>query len=1288
MTALPEIICRVRAIYPFHSNERASLTFAPGDEIDVLSKLESGWWDGWCNGKRGWFPYNYVEVIQEGNLDQYSDIDTNNNDDIIREEETIPQQLQHSLSNNSHNKNNKNNNSYHNINDNLNNNYNNNNNNKSQVYQRSDVYQQRRQQPQQHSNSIMDHRLSFLAYQPQQRSMTTSPPPSNRKYMDDEDYEDAHSDTSLDINLPHGWQLMVADDGETYYYYNHLTGGMRFKHPGLPESDNESDMTSDDDDYNDNINKRSTITSTSTAQPRYFEERRIITADALKRLSVATSDDDSKQDKYHPVPSNADDSLEKIMISWVQRETPQGRPYFCNLITQETTWNYEDIDPLTGHLRKSNQIEDEDMDDEKDSSSQTSDPQFNKGTPTRNISPNNNNNGTTEFMDNENNMDSESSKISWSSLSTDIALSIHQLTTSSQQGHRHKLVVNTSSIVQSIRIMLYASGSMEKDASQTQEPALREPRRAVMASLSKLVLSTKMAAESNVDSANATDTLMKVQKDANDVLASVRNFVTTCQQGQIKIVNIDPRLVNTPADNNNNNNSNSNSNNSNSNNSNNNIAKRKKQNQEEDTKLSEATGMSSTMVQKAKYPLNQDLVVSLRTHANQIYGSTDALSTSVSFLLTLHRGYQHSSDNSEENEHTYTKKHYAQLYEDSMEENHGKANIVHLFRSLSGHLSQFLSILEDIDVPAHMNIDNELPSLRSFQSDKQSLYNGVGQLFNTIQKLTDQLTERTEAVQAIDNAIARVERSMESILTDVGEMVLQRHAWMVRKEEKSSNANMNNENDGTTSNLSPLTPHFYDANEEQQDDEPNGPALALFNGVDDVRRRGTLPSIRKQRTKPTSDDKTITNWFLAPDYKPEELVFSSDNNVKGGTLAALVEKLTMHDGFDLNYLSTFLLTYRSFCATEEFVNLLQDRYNLQAPDDLTPEQLEIWTETKQKLVRLRVFNVLKNWLENYYYEEDEFILGRLEFFTNTVIRDASPFSADQLNRLIRKRKEADNNQAGLKKMVPIKAQGQPSPIIPKNMSNFQLMDTNPKEMARQLSILDFKLYSSIRPIECLNKAWSRDIMKNGVPIAINVIQSIDYCNRLTSWVTHSILEHEEAKKRISVIKYWAHVAEHCRTLNNFNTCMAIISAFDNSAIGRLKKTWELLGNRTSQILQQIRKLMGANRNFTEYREVIHSVNPPCIPFLGIYLQDLTFIEDGNQDFIKKSEGLINFAKRQKCAEVIQEIKQFQSSSYTFHVVPELQEFIKGHLESSRDVETLYERSLQIEPRETTTNVLA
>lgn len=144
--------------------------------------------------------------------------------------------------------------------------------------------------------------------------------------------------------------------------------------------------------------------------------------------------------------------------------------------------------------------------------------------------------------------------------------------------------------------------------------------------------------------------------------------------------------------------------------------------------------------------------------------------------------------------------------------------------------------------------------------------------------------------------------------------------------------------------------------------------------------------------------------------------------------------------------------------------------------------------------------------------------------------------------------------------------------------------------------------------------------------------------------------------------------------------MAILSAFDNSSVGRLKRTWEVVGARTNQVLQQIRKLMGANRNFTEYRAFIHSINPPCIPSLGIYLQDLTFIEDGNSNELKKNKELINFAKRAKTAEVIREIQQYQSSLYQLKSVDDLQDYIKQHLVSTRDEESLYKESLKLEPR--------
>lgn len=180
---------------------------------------------------------------------------------------------------------------------------------------------------------------------------------------------------------------------------------------------------------------------------------------------------------------------------------------------------------------------------------------------------------------------------------------------------------------------------------------------------------------------------------------------------------------------------------------------------------------------------------------------------------------------------------------------------------------------------------------------------------------------------------------------------------------------------------------------------------------------------------------------------------------------------------------------------------------------------------------------MKNWLENYYIEEDEYLLTRLEYFTNTNIRDSSSFAANQLLKLIRKRIEL-SAKGEMKKIVQNPISG-PDPIIPKSLLNIQLLDTDPLEMARQLSIMDFRLYSSIRPIELLGKAWSRE--GADAAVAVNIKQSIKYCNRLTAWVSHSILSYDEAKKRATVIKYWAQVADVSFYLSHNNDLHIFIS---------------------------------------------------------------------------------------------------------------------------------------------------
>ncbi|CAG8458526.1 111_t:CDS:2 [Ambispora gerdemannii] len=427
-------------------------------------------------------------------------------------------------------------------------------------------------------------------------------------------------------------------------------------------------------------------------------------------------------------------------------------------------------------------------------------------------------------------------------------------------------------------------------------------------------------------------------------------------------------------------------------------------------------------------------------------------------------------------------------------------------------------------------------------------------------------------------------------------------------------------------------------------------------------------------------------WFLGYDYQQDDLVFNMEQHVKGGTLAALGERLTMHDLLDSNFIATFLLTYRSFTSTDEFFNLLVKRFMIQPPDNLSPEEIEIWQEKKQTPIRLRVFNIMKSWLENYYIDDqDSHCLERMRDFAQKIMHEHMAFAAVSLIKVIERRQKQpkDANFRDFRDMVLTNPGSPPASILPKNMKKLKFLDLDPLEIARQLTIIESKLYNKIRPVECLNKAWSKESKEEGDEgeIAENIKAMIVNSNQITGWVAESILNQPEVRKRCALIKHFVTIADKCRVLNNFNSLTAIISGLNSAPIHRLKRTWEMVNQRTMQTLEVLNRIMNSTKNFSDYREMLHSVNPPCVPFLGVYLTDLTFIEDGNPDTLKKGRALINFSKRMKTAEVIREIQQYQSVPYFLKAVQEIQIFIKSHLQDSRDVSELYELSLNMEPRE-------
>jgi len=140
--------------------------------------------------------------------------------------------------------------------------------------------------------------------------------------------------------------------------------------------------------------------------------------------------------------------------------------------------------------------------------------------------------------------------------------------------------------------------------------------------------------------------------------------------------------------------------------------------------------------------------------------------------------------------------------------------------------------------------------------------------------------------------------------------------------------------------------------------------------------------------------------------------------------------------------------------------------------------------------------------------------------------------------------------------------------------------------------------------------------------------------------------------------------------------MAITAGVNQAAILRLKYT---IGNAPKNILKNLQMLeqkLSAIGSYRDYRVTLKSVDPPTIPYIGVYLGDLIFIEEGNPDEL---EGLINFNKCRLTYKVIAEIQQYQHLGYdSLSIDASLISYLK-QLTFTGEKE-LFELSLLREPR--------
>ncbi|TSM85998.1 Ras-specific guanine nucleotide-releasing factor 2 [Bagarius yarrelli] len=230
------------------------------------------------------------------------------------------------------------------------------------------------------------------------------------------------------------------------------------------------------------------------------------------------------------------------------------------------------------------------------------------------------------------------------------------------------------------------------------------------------------------------------------------------------------------------------------------------------------------------------------------------------------------------------------------------------------------------------------------------------------------------------------------------------------------------------------------------------------------------------------------------------------------------------------------------------------------------------------------------------------------------------------------------------------------------------------EIAEQITLLDHIVFRSIPYEEFLGQGWMKMDKNERTPY---IMKTSQHFNDMSNLVASQIMSHTDVGSRSSSIEKWVAVADICRCLNNYNGVLEITSALNRSAIYRLKKTWAKISKQTRALMDKLQKTVSSEGRFKNLRETLKNCNPPCVPYLGMYLTDLAFIEEGTPNFTE--EGLVNFSKMRMISHIIREIRQFQQTPYRIEHQPKVTQYLLDKA-LIMDEDTLYDLSLKIEPR--------
>ena len=217
---------------------------------------------------------------------------------------------------------------------------------------------------------------------------------------------------------------------------------------------------------------------------------------------------------------------------------------------------------------------------------------------------------------------------------------------------------------------------------------------------------------------------------------------------------------------------------------------------------------------------------------------------------------------------------------------------------------------------------------------------------------------------------------------------------------------------------------------------------------------------------------------------------------------------------------------------------------------------------------------------------------------------------------------------------------------------FYIFDFTDEEIAKNLTLISYKMMSSID----VNELWSCNFSKEDkLTKAPNVMKLIERFDKLMLFIIEDICSYETNKAKAKIITKWVNIAKKCKDFHNYNDLLIINECLNHYLLKKLILAWKKLTKSTLMLITELNKFCTNQQCYINIRrEMVSCKHIAYIPYLGILLKEIVNIEEKYNYLEKFGEyNCMNCIKLQKIYWEVKKFFEFKNYSFTFTQINDL-----------------------------------